>query len=140
MASTDDKEIAETSKQYNAKISFYKSAETSNDFATTMDVLREIVDEYRKRNRMFESLCCIYPTAPFVTGLKIRDEYDTRNMTKLIETRKKPMSRNAFLSFLLQFNYNKKTRKMLEQTDIFMDGLKAVCNYDRRQQKMEGAV
>ncbi len=77
MVSTDDEEIAEISKQYGAKIPFYRSAETSNDFATTMDVLREVVDEYRKRDRMFEYLCCIYPTAPFVTGLKIRDGYDT---------------------------------------------------------------
>lgn len=73
MVSTDDQEIAEIGMKYGAKVPFFRSAETSNDFAGTGDVLNEVVNEYAKRGQSFEYMCCIYPTAPFVTGQKLRD-------------------------------------------------------------------
>ena len=71
MVSTDDGEIAEIAKQYGASVPFFRSAETSNDFATTEDVLIEVIEEYKKRDIFFSEICCIYPTAPFVTSQKI---------------------------------------------------------------------
>ena len=41
MVSTDDKEIAEVALAYGAKVPFYRSEATSNDYATTNDVLAE---------------------------------------------------------------------------------------------------
>ena len=46
MVSTDDEEIARIAKAYGAKVPFYRSEATSNDFATTNDVLLEVIDEY----------------------------------------------------------------------------------------------
>lgn len=46
MVSTDSEEIAEIAKKYGAKVPFLRSAETSNDFATTRDVLLEVLSEY----------------------------------------------------------------------------------------------
>ena len=40
MVSTDDMEIAGVAKQYGASVPFFRSAETSSDFATTADVLK----------------------------------------------------------------------------------------------------
>lgn len=71
MVSTDDKEIAEISRKYGAKVPFFRSAENSNDFATTRDVLQEVLTEYKSHNKQFDFLCCIYPTAPFVTSEKL---------------------------------------------------------------------
>lgn len=71
MVSTDAIEIAEVAKQYGAKVPFFRSAKTSDDYATTADVLHEVLDEYKKRNREFEWMCCIYPTAPFVTAERL---------------------------------------------------------------------
>ncbi len=71
MVSTDDKEIADIAKQYGASVPFLRSAETANDFATTEDVLIEVIEEYKKREILFSETCCIYPTAPFVTFQKI---------------------------------------------------------------------
>lgn len=73
MVSTDDAEIAETAKRYGAEVPFYRSEETAGDFATTNDVLLEVLAEYEKRGEHFELGCCIYPTAPFVTGEKLKD-------------------------------------------------------------------
>lgn len=73
MVSTDDEEIASIAQKYGAEVPFYRSAETANDYATTNDVLLEVLEEYEKRGMEFEMGCCIYPTAPFVTADKLRD-------------------------------------------------------------------
>lgn len=72
MVSTDDEEIAEIAKTYGAEVPFYRSEETSNDFATTNDVLLEVLAEYEKRGQCFDMAVCIYPTAPFVTAEKLK--------------------------------------------------------------------
>ena len=72
MVSTDDEEIAKIARQYGAEIPFYRSAGTSNDFATTNDVLLEVLAEYEKRGQRFDMAVCIYPTAPFVTAEKLK--------------------------------------------------------------------
>lgn len=72
MVSTDSQEIAEIAKKYGANVPFIRSAETANDYATTSEVLLEVIEEYEKRNQVFEYACCIYPTAPFITGEKLK--------------------------------------------------------------------
>ena len=81
MVSTDSEEIAAVARYYGAKVPFMRSAKTSDDFATTADVLREVITEYEKRGQKFDTMCCIYPTAPFVTANKLQDAYK-----KLIES------------------------------------------------------
>ena len=73
MVSTDDEEIAEVARKYGAVVPFFRSPETSGDFATTNDVLLEVIAEYEKRGEKIEIGCCIYPTAPFVTADKLRE-------------------------------------------------------------------
>ena len=76
MCSTDDEEIAEIARKYGAEVPFFRSAETSNDFATTADVLNEVICEYEKRGITFDYFCCLYPTAPFVNPEKICSGFD----------------------------------------------------------------
>jgi pseudaminic acid cytidylyltransferase len=64
MVSTDDAEIAEIAKNYGANVPFFRSDENSNDYATTSDVLKEVLIKYKYN---FDNVCCIYPTAPFIT-------------------------------------------------------------------------
>lgn len=66
MVSTDDEEIAKISKSYGAKVPFIRSPETSNDTATTVDALTEVLETYKSEGLNFIFACCIYPTAPFV--------------------------------------------------------------------------
>lgn len=75
MVSTDSEEIAEISKQYGAKVPFMRSAATSNDFAVTADVLREVLNEYKKIGKTFDTVLCLYPTAPFVTAERLKDSF-----------------------------------------------------------------
>ena len=72
MVSTDDEQIAEIAKGAGAEVPFMRSEKTANDYATTADVLREVIEEYEKRGEMFVYGCCIYPTAPFITEEKLQ--------------------------------------------------------------------
>lgn len=67
MVSTDDSEIAQIAVNAGAKVPFYRSAETSSDFATTRDVLMEVLSEYEKLGKKYDYMVCIYPTNPFIT-------------------------------------------------------------------------
>lgn len=75
MVSTDDMEIAEVAKQYGASVPFFRSAENSNDFASTMDVIHEVVSQYNSKNIKFKFACCIYATAPFVNLADLQRGY-----------------------------------------------------------------
>ena len=86
MVSTDDKEIAALAISFGAKVPFYRSDLNADDNATTFDVLREVLEDYKiKEKKEFEYACCIYPTAPFVKcaglteafNLLISSEYDS---------------------------------------------------------------
>lgn len=73
MVSTDDEEIAAVASSLGAEVPFMRGASASGDFATTCDVLNDVLHAYGARGQSFESLCCIYPTAPFVTAGRLRD-------------------------------------------------------------------
>lgn len=73
MVSTEDEEIAELARKAGAVVPFMRGDENANDFATTTDVLLEVIGEYEKRGKCFEFGCCIYPTAPFVTAVKLKE-------------------------------------------------------------------
>lgn len=73
MVSTDDEEIARIAMEYGAQVPFYRSEKTANDFATTNDVLLEVLEEYEKRGEVFDIGCCIYPTAPFITAERLKE-------------------------------------------------------------------
>ncbi len=67
MVSTDDRDIAEVAKKYGASVPFFRSEANSDDFATTVDVLLEVIERYEEKGEEFECYCCVYPTAPFVS-------------------------------------------------------------------------
>ena len=73
MVSTDSVEIAEIAKKYGASVPFFRSKKTSTDFATTREVLLEVLSEYKKLGKEFDEMVCIYPTAPFVTSEKLKN-------------------------------------------------------------------
>ena len=75
MVSTDDEEIARIAKAAGANIPFMRSEKTSNDYATTADVLMEVLGKYQELGQQFAYTCCIYPTAPFVTKEKLQSAF-----------------------------------------------------------------
>ena len=76
MVSTDSEEIKEIAEKYGAVVPFMRSEETSNDYATTNDVLNEVIQKYALKNISFDTFCCLYPTAPFITTERLIEAYD----------------------------------------------------------------
>ena len=85
MVSTDDEVIAEVSKSFGAQVPFMRSQENAGDFARTADVIFEVLIELEKLGIEYENICCLYPTAPFITtkhlvsslNLLLEKNYDT---------------------------------------------------------------
>lgn len=73
MVSTDSEEIAEVARKAGAKVPFYRSDETAGDYATTAQVVEEVLSQYEERGIYFDYVCVIYPTAPFITAEKLQD-------------------------------------------------------------------
>lgn len=75
MVSTDDAEIADVALKYGANVPFMRSKENADDFASTSDVLIEVVSIYKTIQLTFENLCCIYPTSPLISSKKLNEAY-----------------------------------------------------------------
>ncbi len=75
MVSTDCEEITNIAKKYGAKVPFMRSDKNASDYATTTDVLFEVLDTYKEQGIEFENLCCIYPCVPFLTGAILQEAY-----------------------------------------------------------------
>ena len=75
MVSTDDEEIAEVAKKYGAQVPFLRSPETSNDYAVTADVIREVLSCYAKMGKCFDRVTCLYSTAPFVSADRLKESF-----------------------------------------------------------------
>lgn len=82
MVSTEDEEIAKLAKKAGASVPFLRSAVNANDFASTADVLLEVLHEYQKRKREFDQACCIYPTAPFITKTDLKEAMELLEATQ----------------------------------------------------------
>ena len=75
MVSTDSEEIAEVARAHGAQVPFMRSERTSSDFATTFDVLEEVISAYPAGR--FDSVCCVYPCVPFLKGETLAEAYRT---------------------------------------------------------------
>ena len=76
MVSTDDEEIARIAKNAGAKVPFLRSKQNSGDMAMTHEVLIEVLRQYQEQGIQFDKVCCIYPTAPFLTAEKLQESME----------------------------------------------------------------
>lgn len=73
LVSTDDAEIARVAVELGAEVPFMRSDKTSDDFATTADVINEVLDCLEVKGETYDAIACIYATAPFITPERLRD-------------------------------------------------------------------
>ena len=94
MVSTDDEKIADIAIKYGATVPFLRSKKNSDDFATTVDVLLEVLLQYEKIGKSYSNACCIYSTAPFISSERLSQGF------------KKLLSENRSSVFpVVQFSY-----------------------------------
>jgi len=75
MVSTDDDEIASIAIAHGAKVPFRRSTKNADDVAVLADVVDEVLTAYKNKGFFFDSICCILPTAPFVSASILEKSY-----------------------------------------------------------------
>ena len=76
IVSTDDKEIAETAKEYGAEVPFIRPAKLSDDYSGTSEVIGHGINCIMDQGWEVNSVCCIYATAPLMEKNDLIKAYD----------------------------------------------------------------
>jgi pseudaminic acid cytidylyltransferase len=74
IVSTDDKEIAKIAIKFGAKVPFIRSAELSDDYATTASVMADVVKKLPMDKVKY--VCCIYPCSPLLDIKDLRSTFE----------------------------------------------------------------
>jgi len=76
IVSTDNKEIAETAKEYGAEVPFIRPAKLSDDYTGTNEVIVHGIKWIMDQGWEVSAVCCIYATAPFFQKDDLIKAYD----------------------------------------------------------------
>ena len=125
MVSTDSKKYAEIAKKHGATVPFLRSKTNSMDKTSPWDVVEEVLLEYKKMGKEFDTFCLLQPTSP------LRDEKDIRNAYKMFKDKKA----NAVVSMCeieCSFHLINKLPKSLSMKNFITEK-----NYNKRRQDIE---
>lgn len=114
MVSTDDEEIAEIAIKNGAKVPFLRSSLNSNDFATTFEVIEEVILQYENNGKNFENACCIYSCAPLIIKSNLLKAYNLL-MTNNFDTTFPVVKYSTPIQRALEFKNN----KIVMSNDLF---------------------
>jgi N-acylneuraminate cytidylyltransferase len=81
VVSTDDDEIEKIAIQYGATV-LKRSQKNADDFATLADVIEEVKLEFVKKNKEYNTICCLLATAPLISSSLLEQGY-----TMLLESK-----------------------------------------------------
>ncbi len=73
--STDSEEYAQIAIKYGADVPFLRDPALATDQATTEDVIRDVLEKYRKVGEEFEVFGIMQPTSPLRTALDIQKSF-----------------------------------------------------------------
>ena len=82
MVSTDSEKYADIAIKYGAKVPFLRSQANSCDNAGSWEVVKEVLAEYRKGGRNFETVCLLQPTSPLREAQDIINGYEQMRVKK----------------------------------------------------------
>ena len=77
--STDSREYADIAKRWGANVPFLRSDELSNDTASSWDVVKEVIEEYKNLGTEFDTVALLQPTSPLRTSNDIIEGYNVLN-------------------------------------------------------------
>lgn len=79
IVSTDDKEIAEISKNCGGDVPFMRPDKLAQDESTSIEVVQHVVSELKKQNEEYDYIMILQPTSP------LRSSGDIDNCIKLVK-------------------------------------------------------
>lgn len=75
MVSTDSKKYAKIAKEYGAEVPFLRSDDNSQDTASPWEVVKEVLLQYQKLGKEFDTFALLQPTSPLRTEKDIKNAY-----------------------------------------------------------------
>ena len=76
IVTTDDEEIASVARAFGAETPFRRPAELADDHTGTNEVTAHALEWIAGRGVQATVACCLYPTAPLITGCDLRRGYE----------------------------------------------------------------
>ncbi len=113
MVSTDSEEYADISKQYGAKIPFLRSQVNSTDLAKSVDVLLEVLDNYKRMGNCYDVVVLLQPTSPLRTSrnidgaMRLFYEKNADSVVSVCECEHSPLLSNILQEDLSLFEFIK---------------------------------
>ena len=83
IVSTDDAEIAEVAIKHGAEVPFIRPDNISDDYATTLDVIKHAIEFTESQGWAVKNVGCIYATAPFLIPEFIQKGLDELTSAKI---------------------------------------------------------
>jgi CMP-N-acetylneuraminic acid synthetase len=77
--STDDKSIARIALDFDADVPFLRSQKNSSSVATSMSVIKEVLECYEKLGKKFVNIVLLQPTSPLRTATDIINAFQLFN-------------------------------------------------------------
>lgn len=74
--STDSEKYAQIAKQYGADVPFLREAVYATDLSSSWDVVKYVLEKYRKFGKKFTMIALLQPTTPLRTDEDIRGAYE----------------------------------------------------------------
>lgn len=75
MVSTDSERYAQIARTFGANVPFLRSKATASDTADSWDMVDEVLANYKKKGRTFDTFCLLQPTSPLRTATDIKEAY-----------------------------------------------------------------
>ncbi len=124
MVSTDSERYARIAKELGAEVPFLRSEETSSDYASSWDVVREVLDIYKNEGMEFDTFMLLQPTSPLRIAEDIQNAYKEMyekqavSIVSLCEAEHSPLQCNTLPDSLSLDNFIKKETRGLRRQDM----------------------
>ena len=76
VVSTDDQEIAKISKDCGADIPFIRPLELATDYATSIDVVLNLIESLERNNEYYDYIMLLQPTSPLRSTKNINESVE----------------------------------------------------------------
>jgi len=76
IVSTDSKEISDVAKYFGIEAPFTRPSELADDYTETIPVIKHAIEWFEHKGHFPDSVCCLYPTAPFIQSKTIQSAFN----------------------------------------------------------------
>lgn len=121
MVSTDSENYADIAKKFGAEVPFMRNQTNASDTASSWDVVREVINNYKNMGIEFDTITLLQPTSPLRDCENIKEAFDLyreKNATSVVsvcEMDHSPLWSNTLPDSLSMDGFLKKTNNIQRQ-------------------------